>query len=795
MALQILINAVDLTSQLLQDGLQLEENMTDEPDIVSLVYRKFGARTYVPAVLDEVIIIQDAFRIFGGNIIQVQRAREGIGVERFSITCKDYSHIMDRYLVVERFQIKPAINIIYELMNRYINKDETIIISDFENDEIWDNGVADTTNYRTGTQGKRLTSSNAVVAVANRTVVYDLQPSGFAGSDYIDIDVYVDDITKLGSCNIRIGNTAMTSFWSMSIASLLVNGHNNLHLAKIGFASTGSPSWTNVTGLQLRVTSTASNTVNVSFDNWIVVKSTAFTKHGVVDGGQVVQYVAFNYVHPSKAIQKLAELFNWNWYVDPNKDIHYFDIFDETSPFDLSDGTPTTSGNYVHKSLELVDKVDQLRNAIYVRGGDYLAASLPDNISNQVDGVNNKFRLAFKYANYTLTVGGIRKAVGIDNIDSYTNNIGIFQNVGGVFDLNLGDVTSRTNHSQQVIATKHGARSAIKLRIRKVGSPVDNFLLQLVSSSVTNLPAGPNKSTIASLSGATLTTSYTEQTIALTEFSSASLIFDADQKYNINIGRSGAIDAVNYYQIDVANAGQYDGVCSTNNGTSWTANSYDFYFQELIDYNVLYNFQEKIITFPIAPTFPSSIIWTAQPYKPVLVFTKDYTSVSEFGEYQFKVDDRSIKSTAGAVQRANQELLSWADSVVEGSFMTLRAGLHAGQTININSLSRSLPAEDYLIKRVVARLHTPTTLEFEVTLVSKRTLSILYYLQKQLVNEANSTTPNDDEILEKVDNVLETITLSDSIGTVVGVARFWSNDAGTTPFANVWTGGAGYQWQ
>lgn len=793
MALQVLINSVDVTAQLMQEY-NLENNMTDEPDIYNFAYAKYGAKSLTPAIANEVLVYDDGVRVFGGEIIQVDRSVEGTDYLVYSVTCKDFSHTMDRYLVVEKFEDEQVITIMNDIMNRYINRDYIVEVSSFEEGEIWSAGSADTTNYRSGSQGLLVSSTNSVVTVANRAVISDLQPVGFSAStDNVDLDVFVDDITKLTSAVVRIGDGATATNYYQYTLSGLATGWTRVRLTKAAATVVGSPSWAAITGLQLRVTATASNTVNVTFDNWNVLRTGAFTNDASRDATQVVSYIAFNYLEPTKCFKKMAELFGWNWYVDPNKDIHFFGIFDEIAPFSLDDGVLPLDGNYVYNTLKLTDKSDQLRNGIFVRGGDYLAASINDQLANQADGINKIFRLAYRYANYSLTVGGVRKAVGIDNIDSFTNNASANQQVTGTV-LNVGAATANLYQGQQVLVTAHGRRTSITLRVRKVGNPVDNVMVGLFSLTG-NLPAGPQLGTYTNISGASIGPTFAEFNFVIPEVGTNTLLFDPGQQYSIVVGRSSlTADPVNYYQIEGASQGEYDGKGSVFN-SGWALNGVAMYFKEFIGFETLYNFQEKIVTFNAAPTLASVIVWTGQPYKPVLVYTKDYSSISTYGEFQFRVYDPSIKSISGAVQRANQELLSWAQAAIEGEFTTYRPGLHAGQTITIESTLRGLPPEDYIIRRVSSKLHTHDSCEYNVSILSKKTMTILTYLQRQLINDSNSNLIQDDEILEKIENILETITVSDSISTALNPELLWSNDAGTTTNRNIWTGGSNYQWQ
>lgn len=780
MAIQININAVDRTSLIAWNSIELQENLTDQVDTLRFSYNKYGASSFVPSVLDEVELYQDAVKVFGGNIIDVQETAL-VDEIRYQVVVKDYSHLMDSFLVVESYSNTPVINIICDILNKYINKNNRIGIATFESNEIWSAGAADTTNFRVGTQGRRLTSSGSTTT-AYRDVALNLQPTGYSTSDYIDIDVYVDTISNLSSCVIKLGNTAMSVYYSKSITGM-VSGGNHIHLLKSGFSTTGSPSWSSINRIQLEVTAVAATTVNVTFDNWNEAKSTAFTCNASYGATQLVSYKAFNYLQPSKVLQQLAELFQWQWFVDENKDIHFFSKFTEPAPFDLTD----TNGMYVPKSLLIKRNADQLRNSIYVRGGEYQGSSLNDDLSHQADGTNKIFKVGYKYEGYSLTVGGVTKAVGIENIDSYTSNVGAKQTVFGTANISIGDAAARTRQAQQVITTAHGKRNGVKLRVRKVGSPVDNLQVQLFSDSGSNTPSGTNISTTATVGGGSLTTSYVETT-----FSFTGNVLNAGTTYHIVITRSGANDGSNYYQIDAGSQSDYDGISNTYNA-SWANGTNKLYFIELLDFEVLYNFNEKVLKFSTAPTLASSIIFTGNPYFPVIAQYKDNASISTYGETQHIIVDPTIKSIAGAQQRAQQEILEWSAEALEASYITRQPGLHAGMTQNVQSTLRGLD-EDYLIKTVTARARGPNDFEYQVSLVTTKTMGLLYFLQSQIIKSQNEIVVNDDEVLNKIEGISESVSISSSYSTLMCTERVWCNDAGTTPNPLVYDGTSCDRW-
>jgi hypothetical protein len=780
MALQIFVNGSDKTSLIDWTDVELQENLTDQVDVLRFSYDKFGTRSFVPSVLDEVILYQDSVKIFGGSIVDIQESAI-VDMVKYQVVVKDYTHIMDRFLVVESYVSTPVINIICDILNTYINKNDRISIAAFETNEVWSAGAVDTTNFIVGSQARRLSSSGSTT-IAYRDVSLNLQPTGFSTSDYIDVDVYVDTAANLSSCVMKIGNTAMTAYYSKSITGL-VAGWNHVHLLKSGFSTTGAPSWSTITRVQLEVTAVAATTVNVTFDNWQEVKSTAFTCNNSYSATQVINYIAFNYSQPSTAFQKMAELFQWQWYVDQDKDIHFFAKFTELAVFDLTD----TNGTYLPQSLVIKRNADQLRNSIYVRGSEYPANPINDDLTHQTDGTNKIFKLGYKYSDYTLTVAGSTKAVGIENISAYTSNVGAKQTNFGTANITIGDAAARTRQAQQVITTAHGKRNGVKLRVRKVGAPVDNLQVQFFSDSGSNTPSGSSTSTTATVAGGTLTTSYVETTFTVT-----GAVLNSGTTYHVVITRSGANDAANYYQIDAGTQGDYDGASNTFNA-SWSAGTNKLYFIELLDFDVLYNFNEKVIKFNVAPTLATSIVWNGKPYFPVIAQYKDNASISVYGETQHIIEDKTIKTIAGAQQRAQQEILEWSNEALEATYVTYSAGLHAGQTQNISSALRGLD-ENYLIKSITARARDPNNFEYHISLVTTKTMSLLYFLQSLITKDEKDIVINEDEVLNKIEAINETVDVQSNYTTLLCTERDWSDDALTTPNPLVYNGTSCDRW-
>ena len=128
----------------------------------------------------------------------------------------------------------------------------------------------------------------------------------------------------------------------------------------------------------------------------------------------VISYIAFNYEYPTKCLQQLAQITNCDWYVDKNKNIYFFTKGSSSSPFNLTD----TNGKYNYNSLEINRNITNIRNTIIVRGGEYLGNSNSETLI--ADGSQTTFLQMYKYSGIVVTVAGVSKTVGIDNIDDPT---------------------------------------------------------------------------------------------------------------------------------------------------------------------------------------------------------------------------------------------------------------------------------------------------------------------------------------------------------------------------------------
>lgn len=143
--------------------------------------------------------------------------------------------------------------------------------------------------------------------------------------------------------------------------------------------------------------------------------SGGYTTSHVQTGNFLVPSIKFNYMPVTKAIQKLASLIGWDWYVDPSKDVHFFISENNPAPFAIDDA----AGNLEWQTLDVDVDLTNMKNSVYVIGGNYKktfnASNTPD--VYQTDGVASVYALAYTYDKGTIgvTLDGSAQTIGIAN--------------------------------------------------------------------------------------------------------------------------------------------------------------------------------------------------------------------------------------------------------------------------------------------------------------------------------------------------------------------------------------------
>jgi len=340
--------------------------------------------------------------------------------------------------------------------------------------------------------------------------------------------------------------------------------------------------------------------------------ASGFTTNNVATGPKI-ESIKFNYTPVTKVIQEICDQVGYDWYVDENKDIHFFSEEQSIAPFELND----TDGNFVWDSLTIKEDISQLRNAIYVRGGDYTVTLTPQNGERYTaDGQQRFFPLA----------------------NAFT--------------------------------------------------------------------------------------------------------LDIDFKVEI----------------------------STNGGQSWTDLNEGMYGKDDPNmYDVLYDPNKKFIAFreDNKPASGTIVRVSGNFTLPIIVYVREESSIAQYGEYQYREVDKSIKSIEEARQRARRILNDYAKNTSEAQFITYKNGLRVGQKIKVNSEIRGIN-KWFTINRIVTKVRNAETgeREYQVNMLASETKGMIDVLTKLLVTDPNKNIEiQQGEILDKYTTLVEGFAFDDLVPT------------------------------
>jgi len=118
MALQITIGGVDRTSLIDWSSVNVRQVLTKSSDEMTFNIKKYGTKTYTPAMNDEVVFTHDGTRVFAGYIVQKVDDVEGLGQYQ-KLIVKDYSFAFENQLITKTYSNTTVNAIIADLVSNY----------------------------------------------------------------------------------------------------------------------------------------------------------------------------------------------------------------------------------------------------------------------------------------------------------------------------------------------------------------------------------------------------------------------------------------------------------------------------------------------------------------------------------------------------------------------------------------------------------------------------------------------------------------------------------------------------
>lgn len=186
-------------------------------------------------------------------------------------------------------------------------------------------------------------------------------------------------------------------------------------------------------------------------------------------------------------------------------------------------------------------------------------------------------------------------------------------------------------------------------------------------------------------------------------------------------------------------------------------------FDEPENFDALWSYQEKTLTFTNAPTSgTNNVVASGIPLFTVIVEVEDQDSITEYGAAEFARVDATIQSREEARNFAVAELEAYAAKIAEGSFETYEAGLRSGQIISINSPLRDIN-ESFLIQKVTFQMVSQNIGIYRVELATLRTVTLIDVLINQ-IRQSGIISETGAEVLPLIKNQYEKINFTESFG-------------------------------
>jgi len=210
-----------------------------------------------------------------------------------------------------------------------------------------------------------------------------------------------------------------------------------------------------------------------------------FTTNNVEDG-VIIESIVFNYLTIGECIKKLSKIIGYNWYVDYNKDIHFFPGNNRFAPVIIEDG-----GQF--ENLKFLEDNSQIRNSIILEAGSTL--DFFDEDERVADGVQTTFNLAYEpFSPVSVFVdsgsGFVAKTLGIQNED--TTGFDFLLNASEKTIINLDEPLLsntdilRATYNRQIPVISLGEDSASIEKFKAQGVGDGRFEFTIRDSSITD---------------------------------------------------------------------------------------------------------------------------------------------------------------------------------------------------------------------------------------------------------------------------------------------------------------------
>lgn len=499
--------------------------------------------------------------------------------------------------------------------------------------------------------------------------------------------------------------------------------------------------------------------------------------------GVTINSIKFNYQQLSQALRKIAELTGRSWYIDYEKDIHYFPLTTNIAPFSISDAGTTAPETFIDEDMSGAPSGTLGDDAAFVT--DHVRLTQAAN--NQFGTLYYSNALASTFtAEFTFWSGG---GGGADAVyfgwgcsylpgqedapagyggyvvayDEYTDEIQLWFNGTLLTSVAQSGMDNSAQRAAKIVVDG----TSIKIYLDGVLKIDFTDSSRTLGGSVVGLAARTggvnNEHRIYAFNV------YTEAGIVALDYTNLQISKNTSQLKNRVYVRGGTklSDPTTYSVKGDGAARQFPlpdkphDVTVTVNGAAKTLGVKNI---DTTGYDWYLNFQEKYIEQDAGGAVLATTDTLAVTYTydiPILVAVEDTPSIIANGVKEYAIFDKTIDTTQAARDRASAELTDYANDLIEGSFITHTPGFRSGQYININLTEFGIN-DDYLVQKVVARSIGAGNYYYQVSIASAKTIGIIKFLIRMLENDKNMIELDDDEVVDELVSLADNL-ISDSL--------------------------------
>lgn len=387
--------------------------------------------------------------IFGGTVAKVtDKNIHSLSNLVWQVTGIDYSKIFDKKTVRDTWADVDSRYIINDFVNTTVNLNQVLDTMAYADDaaiqavyfEGSDGGnpTVNTTDFIESTASAVFSWTFAAGTATFSAAVTSRDISELTGASSgtptkgnLMLWLKTSDFALISDLKVRVGSD------SGNYAEFTVELENTTDWQYVSMRFTdasisGTPDWTAVDYVRFVVTETASGDIQV---NGLRVNANgSFTLYNVESTPELDDFRAPQ-TKPTELINLLAKTWEYFWYIDYERDIHFQDIESTLAPFNVNE----TDTNF--HDLQIDVDVSNLGNRIVISGGESTSTSQYAEV-HEGDNAAREWVLKTKFANLEISIDD---NTSTDTMESGTNTTTVKATLHG---LSVGDhITNRTRNN------------------------------------------------------------------------------------------------------------------------------------------------------------------------------------------------------------------------------------------------------------------------------------------------------------------------------------------------------------